>query len=186
MAKTDEIFASILLPGEAILWTAESNASPRSWRSCLALVGAGLALMAVFSPRLFSLIQACVAAKSLFPLQFMGFKGMFAMLFPVLIGVWALLFGIGLLRQRRPLVYGLSRTRVFVAATDPKRRWTTASVMQSSGTVTVAQAGEAFTLSVPIVQSGQFGPDVDLERLSKTQYEAAFAIVNKIVGVQKP
>ena len=179
---TEGAFSQFLLPGEKIVWTAENEPAPRSWRSGLAMTSVGLFLLATYGPRLLSILQACFQDRTLVPLRFMSFGGVMGLFLPVMFAAGALWLAAVVIRQRGKFTYGLSETRTFIADFSPKGGSTAISVIKVAGTLTVSQKGSTFTLSIPICHTGEDDAAIEFQRISKTDADAAFAIVNKIVG----
>ncbi|MES2435585.1 MAG: hypothetical protein V4586_17390 [Pseudomonadota bacterium] len=179
---TSHPFDKLLLPGEQVLWAVQASAARRQWFYGLAMLAASAVLLLLTGPRFWALVAACYQVGGLFPLQFEGAGAVFGKMFPILmacIGTW---FGVGLLKRPEPLIYGLSKNRTFVSKTNPKKRWTASSVIQVGGTVETIERDALFTLAIPIQHTGEDSGTVEFAGLSKSDFETALALVNKIVG----
>lgn len=182
----DHPFEALLLPGEKIVWTAQSKPAPRSWLSGWVVLVVGLVLLAFFGPRLFSVLKSCIDAQSIFALQFIGVGGVFGLIAPVLIGIFTIWIAFGLFKQPKTFIYGLSQTRAFLATASPKKRWICASIVQVGGTVEMTEDADLFTLNIPIRHTGEDSASQVFARLSKSNFETALALVNKIIGAPAP
>lgn len=183
---TSHPFGNLLLPNEDILWATQSSAARRQWFYGLAMLGASAVILLLKGPRFWELVAACYQARSLFPLQFEGFGAVTRKIFPILMACIAIWLGVGFLKRPEPLIYGLSKTRIFVAKTNPKKRWAASSVIQVGGTVETIERDALFTLAIPIKHTGEDSGTVELAGLSKSDFETALALVNKIVGDSAP
>ena len=178
----DHPFAPLFLPGEEIIWTAKNTPARPDWRSGLATLAGGIALLALFGPELFSVLKTCFDAGSTFPLQFLGAWGVFGLVAPVLLGIWIVWIAGELFQKCQTFIYGLSQTRAFIAKDNPNKRWISSSVVQVGGTVEMVQDTDRFNLMIPISHTGEDDSSLEFVRISRSEIETALALVNKIVG----
>ena len=181
-AMTSHPFGNLLLPSEDILWAAQSSAARRQWFYGLAMLAASAVILLLSGPRFWALVAACYQVGNLFPLQFEGAGQFIGKMFPILMACIAGWLGVGFLKRPEPLIYGLSKTRTFVARTSPKKRWTASSVIQVGGTVEAIERDALFTLAIPIQHTGEDSGTVVFAGLLKSDFETALALVNKTVG----